>query len=66
VPQNGIIWSIDQGAATLRSGQLAPGETANVDLTTAVTVGDALFLIIDANGNSDCDGTFVDLALRTQ
>jgi hypothetical protein len=66
VPQNGILWSIDQGASTLRSGRLAPGETARVDLTTSVTAGEALYLVVDANGDSSCDGTLADLVLQTR
>ena len=65
VPQNGILWSIDQGASTLRSGRLAPGESITVDLTTSVAVNDALYVVVDADGNSECDGTFVDLALAS-
>jgi hypothetical protein len=63
---NGLTWSIDQGAATLRSGRLALGETATVsDLSTIVTTGGALYLVIDADGNSNCDFTLVDFVVET-
>lgn len=66
VPQNGIIWSIDQGAKTLQSEPLAPGEKKHVALTTTVTAGESLYLIVDGNGDTNCDGTLVDLTLLTQ
>ena len=66
VPQNGVVWSIDQGASTLRSGRLAPGEDVSVEMVTPVAAGEPLFLVVDANGDSNCDGTFVDLTLTTR
>jgi hypothetical protein len=66
VDQNGLRWSIDQGAATLRSGRLALGETATITgLSTTVSSGEPLYLVIDADGNSNCDGTFVDFVVQT-
>jgi len=66
IDQNGLRWSIDQGAATLRSGRLALGETATITgLSTTVSSGEALYLVIDADGNSNCDGTFVDFVVET-
>jgi hypothetical protein len=63
---NGLRWSIDQGAATLQSGHLALGETATITaLSTAVTTGEALYVVIDAEGNSNCDNTLVDFGVET-
>jgi hypothetical protein len=62
---NGLRWSIDQGAATLQSGHLALGETATITLSTPVATGDALYLVIDAEGNSNCDNTLVDFVVET-
>jgi hypothetical protein len=66
VPQNGIIWSIDQGARTLQSGPLAPGQSKEVQLTTTVVAGDSLYLIVDGAGDTNCDGTLVGLTISTQ
>ena len=66
VPQNGIIWSIDQGANTLQSEPLAPGESKTVDITISVAAGDSLYLTINGGGDTSCDTTNVDLTLKTQ
>lgn len=61
---NGIRWSIDQGAATLQSGHLELGETTRIThLSTPVTTGEALYVVIDADGNSNCDNTLVDFVV---
>ncbi len=66
IPTNGLRWSIDQGAATLRSGHLAVGEIAQVtQLSTTVTTGEPLYVVIDAEGDSNCDQTWVDFNVRT-
>jgi hypothetical protein len=66
IPANGLRWSIDQGAATLRSGHLAVGETAVVtQLSTTVTTGEPLYVVIDAEGDATCDLTWTDFTLRT-
>ena len=66
VPQDGIIWSIDQGPNTLQSGPLAPGESKTVDITTSVAAGDSLYLTINGATDTNCDATNVDLTLMTQ
>lgn len=65
VPANGIAWSIDQGNRTLRSGTLEPGATTNVNISVTVTKDESLYLIVDGRGDTNCDGTLVDLTLRT-
>lgn len=65
-PSDGIIWWIDQGATTLQSGQLAPGESKTVDITTSVAAGDSLYLTINGGGDTACDWTFIDLTLVTE
>jgi hypothetical protein len=62
---NGITWSIDQGASTLRRGTAGPGETNTADVSTTVATGDAIFLVIGDNGDSYCDGAFVNLTVET-
>jgi len=62
---NGVVWSIDQGSSTLRSGTLGPGRSENVSLTLPVSLGENLYLVVGDGGNSSCDSTFVDLSLET-
>ena len=66
VPQNGIIWSIDQGANTLQTEPLAPGAIKTIDITASVAAGDSLYLIINGDSDSACDTTYIDLTLKTK
>lgn len=65
VPANGVRWSLDQGARTLRSGTLAPGTVENLQLTTTVTAGETLYVVVEDNGNSNCDSTGIRLLIET-
>ena len=65
VPANGVVWSIDQGAVTVRSGSLGPGQTANRSFTIEVTAGESLYLVVNDAGDSNCDSTLVHLAIAT-
>jgi hypothetical protein len=64
-PANGIVWSIDQGARTLRTGALAPGAAANVELSLTVTAGESVYLVVEDAGGSACDSTDVQLSIET-
>ena len=66
VAGNGVRWSLDQGTQALRSGTLAPSATTNVELTASVTAGESLYLVVEDNGNSNCDSTGVRLVIETQ
>ena len=66
-PANGIAWSLDQGARTLRSGTLAAGAQASFELPLLrVTSGESLYVVVEDDGDtSNCDSTFVQLVIET-
>ncbi len=65
VTPNGVVWSIDHGAATLRSGSLAAGQRTDLALTVTVAAGESLYVVVNDAGDSNCDSTFVDLTIET-
>ena len=66
VPANGIVWSLDQGTRSVRSGAVAPGAVTNQALDASVTAGESLYLVVEDNGDSNCDSTGVRLVIETQ
>lgn len=67
VPDNGVLWSIDQGSRTLLSGAVPPGgATAHLDLTATVEAGEPLYVVVNDAGDSNCDSTLVSLAIETR
>lgn len=65
VSGNGIVWTLDQGARSLRSGTLLSGRVENVEATTGVAAGESLYFVVGDNGNSNCDSTIVRLSIET-
>lgn len=66
VPENGVAWSIDKGADSIRSGFLGSSASTQMELTTSVAVGDSLYVIVNDAGDSNCDSTLVDLTIETR
>lgn len=68
---NGIGWSIDKGDSSIASGVIANGGSQSFAAGTngtslasiAVTTGDKLYLLIDAQGDYRFDATQVDLTI---
>lgn len=65
VPANGVVWSLDQGNRSLRTGTLVDGRPENFELRIPVTAGDSLYVIVEDNGDSNCDSTGVQLRIET-
>ncbi len=65
VPANGVVWSLDQGNRSLRSGTLVDGTAENFELTLTVAAGESLYVIVGDNGDSNCDSTGVRLSIET-
>jgi hypothetical protein len=65
VPANGVVWSIDQGAAAVRSGTLGLGQSVNRSFTVPVTAGESLYVVVNDAGDSNCDSTHVHLSIAT-
>ena len=65
VPANGIAWSLDRGAETIRSGILEPGGIDNFEQTVTVAAQESLYLVVDDRNNSSCDSTLVRLNIET-
>ena len=65
VPANGVVWSLDQGNRTLRSGTLLDGTETAFDTTLAVTAGESLYVVVGDNGDSNCDSTVVEFTVET-
>ena len=65
VPANGVVWSLDQGNRTLRSGTLIDATEETFNLTLAVTAGETLYVVVGDNGDSNCDSTVVEFTVET-
>jgi hypothetical protein len=65
VPANGILWSLDQGNRSLRSGTLVQSTPENFQLTVPVAAGESLYVIVEDRGDSNCDSTGVRLEIET-
>jgi len=65
VPANGVVWSLDLGNRTLRYGTLLDGTAATFTLTLSVTAGEALYVIVGDNGDSNCDSTVAEFTVET-
>ena len=65
VPANGVVWSLDQGNRSLRSGTLVDGSAENLQLNSSVVAGESLYVIVGDNGDSNCDSTGVRLRIET-
>jgi hypothetical protein len=65
VPANGILWSLDKGAETIRSGLLDPGGLENFELNVTVAVDESLYLVVDDRNDSSCDSTLARWSIET-
>jgi hypothetical protein len=65
VSGNGVVWSLDQGARSLRSGTLLTGRIQNLELAATVSSGESLYLVVGDNGDSSCDATLVSMGIET-
>lgn len=65
VPANGVVWSLDQGNRTLRSGTLVNDTEVAFDITLGVTTGETLYVVVGDNGDSNCDSTGVQFTIET-
>ena len=65
VAANGVVWSLDQGARSLRSGTLLTGRIENLEGTATVAVGESLYVVVGDNFDSNCDSTSVRLNIET-
>lgn len=54
---DGVLWSIDKGSQTLRSGALANGGTEGFALTAAVKKNQVLYFVVHPNAEYSCDST---------
>ena len=66
VPENGIFWSIDKGTTSIRSGFLGASGFTQMELTTSVSVGESIYVVVNDAGDSNCDTTLVDLTVETR
>jgi hypothetical protein len=66
VTGNGITWSLDQGARSLRSGTLLSGRIEGLEVTANIGVGESLYVVVGDNGDSNCDSTDVRLSIETR
>ena len=68
---NGVKWYLQKGSDTLASGSIANGGSQQLSQGTGgaslaslpVSAGDFLYVIVDANGDNDCDLTQIDLTI---
>jgi hypothetical protein len=64
-PANGVVWSLDQGNRTLRTGTLVDATPESFDVSLTVAAGESVYVIIGDNGNYNCDSTGVRLSIET-
>lgn len=64
VPANGVVWSLDQGNRTLRTGTLVDGTPENFQAQLTVTAGESVYIIVGDNGDYVCDSTGVRLSIE--
>ena len=64
---NGIRWFFDKGNIVLMKGAVANGNhgMSFIQQNIPVSVGTALYFIVDSNGNQDCDTTKLDLMISS-
>ena len=60
---DGVLWSIDKGSKTLRSGALSNGGTESFALTAAVKKNQVLYFIVHPNAEYSCDSTNLQLII---
>jgi hypothetical protein len=60
---NGVLWSIDKHDTTLKSGDLPGGGVATFHVRVNVRRDDALYVIVDPNGDYSCDTTGLELTI---
>ena len=65
VPANGVVWSLDQGNRTLRTGKLLDGTPENFQASLTVAAGETVYIIVGDNGDYACDSTGVRLTIET-
>jgi hypothetical protein len=65
VPANGVVWSLDQGNRSLRSGTLIDASPENFELALPVVAGESLYIVVGDNGDSNCDSTNVRWTIET-
>lgn len=59
----GLLFSIERGATTLRAISLASGQRSAFNLTTSVSIGETMYLIVDSDGDAVCDLTSLQLRI---
>lgn len=61
---NGVLWSIDRGSTTVRSGDLANGGAEGFNFRIRVNVDDVLYFVVHPKqGDYACDTTGLDLTI---
>jgi hypothetical protein len=61
----GVIWSVDQGGITLKSGELFTGSASFSLSRVQVREDDVLYFTVDPDGNFNCDTTGLKLTIST-
>jgi hypothetical protein len=59
----GVIWSVDQGSTTLKSGELFTGSASFSLPRVRVKKGDVLYFTVDPDGNFNFDTTGLELTI---
>jgi hypothetical protein len=59
----GVIWSVDQGSTTLKSGELFTGSASFNLSRVRVKKGDVLYFTLDPDGNFNFDTTGLELTI---
>jgi len=62
-PSGGLLFSVDRGSQTLRTIGLDNGQRSDFNLRTAVGIGDAVYFVVDADGDAVCDLTYLQLTI---
>ncbi len=60
---NGVLWSVDKGSNTLKSGVLLSGSASFNLPRVRVKRGDVLYFTLDPDGNTNCDNTALQVTI---
>jgi hypothetical protein len=61
---NGVIWSVDKGSTTLKSGVLIGGSVTFDLRKVQINEDDVLYFTLDPDGNFNCDETALQVTIR--
>jgi hypothetical protein len=63
-PSGSLLFSIEQGSASLRALGLDLGQRADISVSSTVGLGETVYFVVDADGDAICDLTELRVTIR--